>query len=131
WGLNNNGQLGDGTIDAQGNGRSTPRPLAGFSDVTAIAAGALHTLARRADGSVWAWGDNSEGSLGDGTLVTRGTPRPVQGLGAVVRMPAGSYSAGVKADGTVWAWGANGYGQLGDGTYIDRMLPVPLGLTGI
>ena len=131
WGLNQSGQLGDGTIAPSGGSRDTPRVVAGLDDVVAIAAGWEHTLALRRDGTVWAWGYNADGSLGDGTTVTRGTPAMVSGLAGIVRISAGTYSAAVRNDGSVWVWGANGYGQLGDGTYTDRPRPLQLPITGV
>ena len=132
WGVNDQGQLGDGTTTALYTGRSSPAPVTGLAGVTRIAAGSTHTLALKSDGTVWAWGENYAGNLGDGTAVSRLTPIQVPGLTGVVAVGASSYSAVVKADGTVWAWGSNGYGQLGDGTFTDRPAPVPLpGLTNV
>jgi len=130
WGLNFDGRLGDGTIDR---GRLSPAPVPGLSRMRAIAAGRDHSLALGADGTVWAWGANGYGQLGDGTTTTRPTPQPVPGLGEIRAIAAGSvHSLAVAADGTVWAWGANGYGQLGDGTTMNRQVPVQVaGLTGI
>lgn len=68
-------------------------------------------------GSVWAWGGNANGQLGDGTNTTRPVPFRVGGLASVASLAAGgSHSLALKGDGSVWAWGANASGQLGDGT---------------
>ncbi len=64
-------------------------PVAGLSDVTAIAAGWGHSLAVTGDGTVWAWGDNREGQLGDGSTTSRLTPVPVAGLSDVTAIAAG------------------------------------------
>ena len=92
----------------------------------AIVAGNMHSLALKADGSVWAWGRNDNGQLGDGTTIE--SPSPVQAFvpgSGVVQIAAGRYhSLALKADGSVWAWGFNHKGQLGDGTGIPRLLPV-------
>ncbi|WP_147447134.1 Ig-like domain-containing protein [Corallococcus sp. CA054B] len=98
-----------------------------------LAAGQFHTLALKQDGTVWAWGNNGEGQLGDGTTTDRLTPVQVPGLTGVAALAAGlSHSLALKQDGTVWAWGYNAYGQLGDGTTIRRLTPVQApGLTGI
>jgi alpha-tubulin suppressor-like RCC1 family protein len=92
-----------------------------------------HTVYRKNNGTVWTWGNNSNGQLGDGTTTDRATPMPVSGLAGVSAVAAGSaHSVALKNDGTVWAWGSNSNGQLGDGTTIDRATPVPVsGLTGV
>ena len=122
-GSNAIGQLGDGTINNQ---RNTPVEVSDLSDVQAIAAGLVHSLALKNDGSVWAWGRNAEGQLGDGTNdFFRSTPVPVSALSDVQDIAAGeSYSLALKNDGSVWAWGLNGNGQLGDDTNIDSNTPV-------
>ena len=101
--------------------------------MTAIAAGMVHNLALKSDGTVAAWGMNSLGQVGDGTATNRLTPVPVSGLTGVTAVAAGtSYSLALKSDGSVWAWGNNEYGQLGDGTATNRLTPVAVsGLTGI
>jgi LPXTG-motif cell wall-anchored protein len=115
-------QLGPGTLTD----RPTPALLSGLMDVTAIAAGGLHSLALKRDGTVWAWAFNIEGQLGDGTLAPRETPVPVRGLSGVTAIAAGgNHSLALKRDGSVWAWGANRAGELGDGTLTDRLTPVP------
>lgn len=130
WGDNGTGQLGDGT---SGNLRTTPVQVSALNDVIAIAAGSDHSLALKADGTVWAWGYNGDGRLGDGTTTDRITPVQVPGLTGVVNVAAGPYhSLAVKSDGTAWAWGYNYSGQLGDGTTSNQAVPVRVsGLTGV
>src|SRR5947209_2193605 len=80
--------------------------------VTAVAAGADHTLARRADGTVWAWGFNIDGELGDGSTTSSATPVQVSGLTDVSLVAGGwQHSLAVRSDGTAWAWGDNESGQ--------------------
>jgi alpha-tubulin suppressor-like RCC1 family protein len=87
--------------------------------------GISHTLLVTADGSVWAFGTNSYGQLGDGTTTDRDQPVQVLDLSDVVTVAAGAFhSLALKSDGTVWAWGRNGNGQLGDNTTTDRLTPV-------
>jgi hypothetical protein len=82
-----------------------------------VAAGEAHSLAVRSDGTLWAWGRNTYGQLGDGTTKWRPTPVPVPGLTGVVSVAASWYhSMAVKSDGTLRAWGWALYGRLGDGT---------------
>ena len=85
-----------------------------------------HTVALSSDGSVWCWGFNSKGELGDGTTVTRYYPVKVQGLSGIVQVIAGNHRTfALASDGTVWAWGDNTSGQLGDGTSGNqRLTPV-------
>ncbi len=106
-------------------------PLTG---ITAIAAGFYHTLALRGvDGTVWAWGPNYYGELGDGTIIAKTTPVQVSGLTAITAIAAGNgHSLAVKTGGTLWSWGDNVSGELGDGTSINRLKPVQLsGVTGM
>jgi VCBS repeat-containing protein len=97
-----------------------------------ISAGTMHTVGLKADGSVWTWGDNRYGQLGDGTTNTRPEPAQVTGLSGVVAVATGDWhTVALRSDGTVWAWGANG-GQLGDGTTTERWVPVQvIGLSGV
>ncbi|NBQ54385.1 MAG: hypothetical protein EBU49_12520 [Proteobacteria bacterium] len=89
----------------------------------------LATLALTLNGTVYAWGQNTSGQLGDGTNQNRSLPVPVAGLSGVATLQAGVYSSFViQSDGKVRAWGANWYGQLGDRTRSDRWSPVSLDL---
>jgi alpha-tubulin suppressor-like RCC1 family protein len=78
-GYNNNGQLGTGSFSGE-TPVQTPVQVTGLTGITAIAAGAYHSLALKDDGTVWAWGDNSQGQLGDNTKTDRASPVQVQGL---------------------------------------------------
>ncbi|WP_256760784.1 cadherin-like beta sandwich domain-containing protein [Cohnella sp. WQ 127256] len=119
WGFNRFGQLGNGgTAYAQ----VTPVQVTGLSEVTAIAAGELHSVALKSDGTVWAWGYNYYGQLGNGTTSDRSTPVQVTGLSGINAIAAGNeYNVAVKSDGTFWAWGFNRFGQLGNGTSGDQI----------
>lgn len=126
WGANDYGQLGAAsTATCAGKACATlPQAAPGLSDVTDIAAGASHVLALKGDGTVWSWGANWNGQLGDGSTADRSTPAQVPGLANVVAIGAGQHqSFAVTRDGAVWAWGWNYYGQLGDGTYSLRTTP--------
>ena len=93
-----------------------------------IAAGEYHTVALKTDGSLWAWGDNGDGQLGDGTTAGKSVPTPIGSDHNWAQTAAGYYhTLALKTDGSLWAWGDNWYGQLGDGTtgeqehsYFDR-----------
>ena len=97
-----------------------------------VAAGERHSLALKSDGTVYAWGHNEDGPLGDGTQTNRNTPVQVSGLSGVTAIARGrSHSLALKS-GTVWACGYNAGGQLGDGTNTSRLTPVQTSdLTGV
>ena len=86
---------------------------AAFDTAPMIAAGGYHTVALRSDGSVWAWGLNHCGQLGDGTTIAKSPPVQVRGLSDVTTIAAGNnHTVALKSDGSVWAWGSNSAGQL-------------------
>lgn len=134
WGLNSSGQLGDGTRTT----RTTPvvvktssgDPVHGVVQVTA---GALHSVALLADGTVLTWGEGSRGQLGSGSKTDRLFAAPVTGLPVIARVGNGRDHtiAITSAGGDVYAWGMNDDGQLGDGTTTNRLRPVLVpGVTG-
>jgi alpha-tubulin suppressor-like RCC1 family protein len=97
----------------------------------ALAAGCIHTLGLKADGSVWAWGNNNSqnggtnaNQLGDGTATHRSSPVSVIGAHSFIKIRANRMSLGLKADGSAWAWGPNASGQLGDNTTDNKSSPV-------
>lgn len=105
----------------------------GLTNVKKVAAGYYHSLALKEDGTVWAWGRNDYGQLGDGTITYRAIPMPVNGLTGVKDVAGCSFSSlALKEDGTVWSWGNNSSGILGDGTTTGRTTPVQVkNLTGV
>ncbi len=128
WGRNIYGQLGDGTqtsslIPVQVHG---PDNVGFLTNIIALTAGSEgHSMALKDNGTVWTWGNNEYGQLGDGTTTNRNTPAQVSGLSGIVAISGGYYcSFALKNDGTLWAWGANWFGMLGDGTTTDRLSPV-------
>jgi alpha-tubulin suppressor-like RCC1 family protein len=131
WGSNNLGQLGNGSSGPLP--APTPARVSGLFPATSVSAGGKHALARRSDGTVWAWGRNNFGQIGDGTNTNRNVPVDVSGLGGVAAIAGGAeHSLALKTDQTVWAWGDNSDGQLGNGTYAGSNVPVQVtGLTGV
>lgn len=104
WGANVSGQLG--TSDQVGELPQPTLTLEFDEDIVAIEAGVNSVYAVCADGTVYAWGENAEGQLGDGTRVSRSTPRKIVGLRDVVAVAAWDAAYALKSDGTVWTWGA-------------------------
>jgi alpha-tubulin suppressor-like RCC1 family protein len=117
WGANRFGQVGNGA--ASFSPVTVPVKVAGLAQVTGISAGSDAALATEASGisavtSVWAWGDNEEGQLGDGTTAGHSTPERVTGLPvSIAGISAGNqFAAILGTDGSVWGWGSNVLGQL-------------------
>lgn len=129
WGINSNGELGDGTAVK----RLSPVQTAAMSSLTVISSGLYHGAGLKSDGTVYTWGYNAYGQLGDGTTNHRPTPFSLSGLSGIVSVSAGSYHTMLlKNDGTVWAFGYNGYGELGDGTVTNRTTAVQvIGLSSV
>ena len=125
WGYNGQGQLGtNNTIS-----RNSPvSVVGGFSDWCQISTGHMSwTHGIRTNGTLWAWGSNNCGQLGDNTIINRSSPVSlVGGFTDWCRLSGSSFfhSAGTRSDGTLWTWGNNDRGQLGDNTTITRSSPV-------
>lgn len=133
FGENASGELGDGTSTD----RNTPVSVIGLSGIISVSGGGdqleAHSLALKKNGTVWAWGSNIYGGLGNGTTTNTNVPVQVLVLTGVTAISAGGWhSAALKSDGTVWTWGWNTDGQLGDGTFTDKVVPAQVpGLTGV
>ncbi|MBZ5622228.1 MAG: DUF11 domain-containing protein [Acidobacteriia bacterium] len=134
WGA----RVGEYWMDADGEwgdaaGRAAPTRVSGLGRVVAIASGCDHNLSVREDGTVWAWGSNDGGQLGDGTTTSRRTPVQVNGLTGVVAVSGGSSrSLALKSDGTVWTWGTlSSIYQRQPGDPPTPALTQVSGLTGI
>jgi alpha-tubulin suppressor-like RCC1 family protein len=117
WGFNYYGQVGKGS----GNNVLSPVRVNGLSRVAAIAAGngGFTSYALKTDGTVWAWGYDGLGQLGDGKSDENAHPTPVKvlNLSGVSAIGAGSsHALAVRSDGTARAWGSNQYSQLGTST---------------
>ncbi|MED0671836.1 Ig-like domain-containing protein [Aneurinibacillus aneurinilyticus] len=109
-----------------------PQVYEELENVKTIVKGKAHYLALKEDGTVWAWGDNKSGELGDGTKESKNTPVQVKELTDVMTIIASNdaagngYSIALKKDGTIWAWGSNQYGQLGVGDWNGVTITKPM-----
>ncbi|WP_083770243.1 RCC1 domain-containing protein [Citrifermentans bemidjiense] len=104
---------------------TTPPQQTVFSKVSA---GTRHTIALKSDGTLWSWGYNAFGQLGDGTTVNRYVPVQIGDDNKWISISAGvDFTLALKSDGTLWGWGRNDLGQLGDGTTTFRYSPVQIG----
>ena len=134
WGVNLSGQLGNGT---RNNSNNVPAHVSGLdgigflTDIKAISASNLANLALKEDGTVYAWGSNLSGQLGNGTRNSSNVPVHVSGLDGIgfltdiKAISVGAFhSLALKEDGTVYTWGGNHSGQLGNGTRNDTHVPV-------
>lgn len=139
WGSNAFGQLGDSnTADSN---LPVQVELPSGITATAIGAGDGHSLAVTSTGSIYAWGENDYGQLGDGTTTARSVPVLVQlpsgvvaktvtagGVSPTARIVTGDYSMAMSGNGHVYAWGSNANGQLGNGTTTSSLVPVAVKL---
>jgi alpha-tubulin suppressor-like RCC1 family protein len=132
WGVNTRGQVGDGT----NLNRSSPVQI-GFADRwSQVSCGAsatdnnatnTHTAAIRRDGTLWLWGENYRGCLGDNTKINKNSPVQVLGGGTWSYVSCGYQNTiAIKSDGTVWGWGRNDNGRLGIGNNINVSSPVQI-----
>lgn len=92
-----------------------------------VAVGRTATCGLQRDGSLWCWGDNTFGQMGDGTNSFRDRPVPIQPPGHFLAVDLDAHVCAVRADHTLWCWGAGKQGQLGDGGGADRASPVQVG----
>ena len=126
WGDNTGAELG---INLSGltTCRTTPvTTFAGGTNWKQVSSGNLHTAALKTDGTLWTWGSNTNGQLGDNTSVTRSTPVTTFTGGANWKQVScgTNYTSAIKTDGTLWTWGSNNNGQLGINTTVDKSTPV-------
>ena len=123
WGQNGYGQIGDNTIVA----KSSPvQTIVGGTNWKQVACGESHTVAVKTDGTLWSWGRNFWGELGDNTVIAKSSPvQTIQGGVNWKQVACGDrHTAAIKTDGTLWLWGNNINGQLGDNTTANKWSPV-------
>jgi len=127
WGSNGQGQLGNGNFGSEFRSL-VPTQIGTDTDWAYVSAGHTHTLAIKTDGSLWGWGANENGQLGNGTWVRQSAPVRIGIHYDWVNIDAGnSHSIGIRADGSLWAWGSNWSGALGIGTRYGKNVPMRVG----
>ena len=123
WGYNYDGQLGD---DSNIDKSSPVQTTSGSSNWKQLSLGINHSVAVKTDGTLWTWGKNTHGQLGDDTSISKSSP--VQTITFGNNWKQGSagenHTAAIKNDGTLWCWGLNAYGQLGDASVVKKSSPV-------
>ncbi len=140
WGGNAYGQFGNGVTTTSSVVPVAVKTVGTPMDnkkIIQIHAGYYHSLALASDGTVYAWGQNTYGQLGNNTMINANAPVSVQTIGTpmagkiIIQLAAGnSQSVALASDGTIYAWGWNMYGQLGNGTTVDTRIPVAVKVTG-
>jgi len=123
WGWNNSGELG---INNRNQQNAPVTTFAGGTTWKSVACGGSFTAAIKTDGTLWTWGLNSSGQLGDNTIITRSTPVTTFAGGTNWKSVAASNAmvAAIKTDGTLWTWGRGGEGALGINASTNRSTPV-------
>ena len=123
WGINTNGMLGDNTTAS----KSSPIQTIAFGTNWKDASyGYQHCAAIKTDGTLWCWGNNSQGQLGDNTTTNRSSPVQTVTFGTNWKQVYSGYhqTAAIKTDGTLWTWGWSSGGFLGDNTAVSKSSPV-------
>lgn len=123
WGDNGFGQIGMNPIYRS---MAHPVQVVGLSGIVAIAAGGNRSMALAADGTVYTWGENTIGGLGDGTTISHYTPAPIPSLKASAIWAGTDHDVVIATNGTVWGWGGNSSLQLGSTFAIMELRPVQL-----
>ena len=125
WGSNSSGQLGV-NFTLPFNVFTPVTTFAGGTNWKQVAGGPTHTASIKTDGTLWAWGSNAQGQLGDNTVTTRSIPVTTFAGGTNWKQVSGggNHTIAIKTDGTLWTWGLNNNGQIGDNTTTNRSTPV-------
>jgi hypothetical protein len=122
WGDNTNGQLGDNSVTQR---NSPVQTVAGGTNWSNFTMSTYSSAAIKNDGTLWLWGWNAYGGLGDNTITDKSSPvQTIAGGTNWKGVFAGLTTSAIKTDGTLWLWGANGYGQLGNNTIVHKSSPI-------
>lgn len=127
WGDNYYHQLGLGDNINYPSDRIIPSQLGTATNWQTIVSSERHTVSLKNDGTLWVWGDNIYGKLGDGTTIKKASPIQI-GTAIWQKIAVNSTNtAAIKSDGTLWIWGDNNFGVLGDGTNVSKNIPTQIG----
>ncbi len=127
WGGNTFGALGTGA--AANDPSEIPMQVGNASDWAYISMGRYHSYGLKSDNTLWIWGRNNAGQIGDGTTSDRFIPLQVaSGTTWLSAVGGDLHSIAISEDFSLWSWGGNAYGQLGDGTSIGKLVPTPVGI---
>jgi alpha-tubulin suppressor-like RCC1 family protein len=128
WGANTGGKLGQNIVYTQN--KSSPTQIGSLTNWNTISSGDNFVVATKTDGTIWSWGSNSSGELGQNISYTINRSSPVQ-VGALTTWSNASAGADfamvTRINGTLWSWGRNAFGQLGQNDVINRSSPVQVG----
>ena len=125
-GFNYSGQLGNGTVNVY---YSSPIQVGSLTNWSQVSSTIYTVAAIKTDGTLWTWGYNGYGNLGNGNTIHYSSPIQVGALTNWSSVYAGQNgTAAIKTDGTLWVWGWNGFGGLGNGTRINYSSPIQVGL---
>jgi alpha-tubulin suppressor-like RCC1 family protein len=128
WGDNDFGALGQNNTTATSGHLSSPTQVGNLTNWATVSGGDRFAAAVKTDGTLWAWGYNADGRLGNNVSTPRSSPVQIGALTNWSNVSVGAYHvATVKTDSTLWAWGKNNIGQLGDNTIVYRSSPVQIG----
>jgi alpha-tubulin suppressor-like RCC1 family protein len=129
WGVNNYGQLG---LENNVTQTSSPSQVGSLSTWTQIAAGYYHTLAIQSNGTLWSWGLNSWGQLGQNNQTNYSSPVQIGTSSIWTQISCGyRFTLAIQSDGTLWAWGNNSNGQLGTSNRTHYSSPVQVGALSV
>jgi alpha-tubulin suppressor-like RCC1 family protein len=127
WGWNTAGQLGNGAVSTTVY-YSSPIQVGALTTWKQVAIGYYHTAAVKVDGTLWTWGYNNLGQLGNGNITSYSSPIQIGTLTNWKQVACNDWNTyAIKTDGTLWAWGNSGLGALGDGTTAYKSSPVQIG----
>ncbi|MBI3071759.1 MAG: hypothetical protein HYY84_06475 [Deltaproteobacteria bacterium] len=129
WGLNTNGQLGDSSYGNRDNPTQVATPVAAGTTWPSVSVGNSHTCALRSDNTLWCWGLNSGGQLGDTTIIDRNTPTQVAGTIWASVSAGYLHTCATKTNNTLWCWGQSQYGRLGNGVNTASANSTPIQIT--